>query len=86
MSTNLHTDLEAFHRYIAEQIASGHRDLSPEGVLEAWRSHRVEAEEFEETVEAIGEAIHDLESGKKGQPFEEFDRRFRERHQLPPRQ
>lgn len=38
----------------------------------------------DEDTSAIQEAIDDLANGDRGMPFEEFDRQFRERHNLPP--
>lgn len=39
--------------------------------------------ERRDDIEAIQEAIDDMENGDMGIPFEEFYRDFRERHRLP---
>ena len=41
--------------------------------------------ESEESVEAIRQAIVDMEAGDIGQPFEEVIAELRRRHNLPPR-
>jgi hypothetical protein len=38
---------------------------------------------LDEEVAAIGEALDDMAKGDKGFPFDEFDRDFRKRHNLP---
>jgi hypothetical protein len=39
--------------------------------------------EAEDDLAAVQEAIHDMDDGDKGIPFEEFDRDFRARHDIP---
>jgi hypothetical protein len=83
--SNLSVELTAFHAFIGEQIKQRNFGLSPEEVLDLWRSDYPLPEDFEETVEALREALDDLKAGDLGRPFEEFDAEFRARHNLPPR-
>jgi hypothetical protein len=82
MSTDTHQELLNFHHFVSEQLNSGQPCLSPEEALEVWRLQNPSEEEFEEDVEAIREALADMEAGDTGRPFEEFDREFRKRHGL----
>ena len=38
---------------------------------------------FDEDVAAVREALDDIAKGDRGIPFDEFDRDFRKRHNLP---
>jgi hypothetical protein len=82
MSTDAHQELLSFHRFVGEQLNTGRPCLSPEEALEVWRLQNRSPEEFEEDVQAIREALADMEAGDTGRPFEEFDREFRKRHNL----
>jgi hypothetical protein len=79
-------DLASFHQFIGQRLKEGDDNLSPEEALDIWRSEHPLPGDFEETVAALREALEDLEAGDLGQPFEEFDREFRARHNIPPRQ
>ncbi|HEY1377867.1 MAG TPA: hypothetical protein VGF55_13795 [Gemmataceae bacterium] len=74
-------ELREFHRFLGEKMNAGEASLSPEDVLDEWRSLHPDPDD----VAAIQEAIDDLENGDTGVPFEEFDQDFRARHNLPPR-
>jgi hypothetical protein len=84
--TNVSADLSGFHAFIGEHLKEGNVGLSPEEALNIWRTDHPLPEDFEETVEALREALDDLKAGDLGRPFEEFDAEFRARHNLPPRQ
>jgi hypothetical protein len=77
------SELAGFHQFIGERLKQGHVNLSPEEALDLWRTEHPDPDEFEETVQALREAIEDLESGVPTRPFEEFDREFRQRHNIP---
>lgn len=83
MSAQPSNELREFHRYVGERIELGATAPSPEDVLAEWRALHPDPEAADEELEAIQEAIDDLEAGDEGIPFEEFDRQFRVRHQLP---
>jgi hypothetical protein len=83
MSTQLSQELGDFHRFLGEKLANEGSDLSPEQALDEWRRLHPPTDVFEEDVAAIQEALDDKANGDKGISFEEFDRDFRQRHQLP---
>lgn len=41
--------------------------------------------ELHESVEALKQALTDMQAGDSGKPFDEFDRKFRKEHELPVR-
>jgi len=82
MSTDANQDLLGFHQFVGEQLRLGAPYSSPEEVLEAWRLRNRSPEEMAEDVQAIREALADMEAGDTGRPFDEFDREFRKRHNL----
>ena len=49
-----------------------------------WRLHP-NSKASDEDVAAIQEALAEMSNGDRGIPFEEFDRDFRKRHNLPPK-
>jgi hypothetical protein len=81
--SNVSADLSGFHAFVGEQIKQGKLGLSPEEALDIWRTEHPLPEDFEETVEALREAIEDLEAGVPTRPFEEFDREFRAQYNIP---
>lgn len=83
--TKVTGDLASFHQFIGERLKEGDFDLSPEEALDIWRSEHPLPEDFEETVEALREALEDMDAGDVGIPAEQFFREFREAHGLPPR-
>ncbi|HEY3391415.1 MAG TPA: hypothetical protein VGK58_01820 [Lacipirellulaceae bacterium] len=82
MSTDANYELQSFHQFIGEQLSTGHASLSPEEALELWRLENRSPEEYQADVEAIREALADMEAGDTGRPWEEFDREFRTKHKL----
>ncbi len=83
-------DVKQFHQFIAQQLTSGDAELSPEGLLDEYRMiHPIDDDEFDDDgltdLEAVQEALDDIAAGDKGISLEEFDRKFREEHGLPPR-
>jgi hypothetical protein len=85
MSAQPGHELRDFHRYVGELIDRGGTPPTPEDVLAEWRTLHPDPGAADEELEAIQEAIDDLDAGDTGVPFEEFDREFRARHNLPPR-
>jgi hypothetical protein len=82
MSTDANNELLSFHQFVTEQLNTGRPPLSPEEALEAWRLQNRSPEEMAEDVQAIREALDDMDAGDTGVPWEEFDREFRKRHNL----
>jgi hypothetical protein len=76
-------ELRDFHRFLGEVLSDGRSDWSPEEALDEWRGQHPNAHASEEDVVAVQEALTDLANGDRGIPFEEFDRDFRQRHNLP---
>lgn len=78
-------ELQEFHRFVGEKVTKGVTFLSPEDVLEEWRTIHPTSEEMEDDIAAVEEALDDLENGDQGIPLEEFDREIRARYNLRPR-
>jgi len=76
-------ELRDFHHFLGEKLSNGGVDLSPEEALDEWRQLHPDSHAFVEEVTAIQEALDDMANGDRGMLFEEFDREFRKRHQLP---
>jgi hypothetical protein len=86
MNAPFPTDLRSFQQFVAEKVNGGGENLSPEEVLDQWRTlHPPPGATDPDDLAAIQEAIDDMEAGDTGVPFEEFDREFRSRRNLPPR-
>ena len=79
MSTQSSTELQQYHQFQKELLDQGRTNLSPEEVLRLWRAGQ---QEYADTVEAIKEGLQDVEAGRV-EPFEEFDERFRKKHNIP---
>ena len=75
-------ELVSFHHFIGERLNGGSANVSPEEALERWRRQHRSAEEYEEDVQAIREALDDMDAGDTGILWEEFDQEFRKRHNL----
>ena len=82
MSGNIECELASFHNFLSEQLQHAGGGISPEEALDLWRSQHPAADDFEETVAAVKEALQDMEDGDCGIAFEEFDREFRARHNI----
>lgn len=60
MSTDAVNDVEAFYRYLGEQLHLGLSSQSPEELLDDWRNRR----EYDETLAAVREGVADVEAGR----------------------
>jgi hypothetical protein len=75
-------ELRAFHRFLSEKLSS--QDvLSPEEALDEWRRLHPDDQALEDDVAAIRQALDDMANGDRGTLFDQFDRDFRNRHNLP---
>ena len=83
MPTEMIEELREFHRFITDNLSADGIDLSPEEALDEWRRLHPRMQAFDEEVAAIQEALDDLAKGDRGIPFDQFDRDFRKRHNLP---
>lgn len=85
MTADRANDLRAFLDFAANLIGDG-GDLTLDEALDRWeRKNEGEAEigvEWAETIQGVYQGLDDMRVGR-GRPFEEFDREFRERHELP---
>jgi hypothetical protein len=85
MATSLSNELQEFHRFVADKLANGHANLSPEEAVDQWRDLHPIPEGLADDVAAVREALADMAAGDTGVPFEDFDLEFRAKHNLPPR-
>jgi hypothetical protein len=79
MSTVVSTELQEFAQFIQAKLTAGETKLSPEEVLDQWRDAHPSEEEFEENVQAIQEALDQMNAGEKGVTAAESVQRLRER-------
>src|SRR5215472_1925914 len=83
MPTDTVEELREFHRFLTDKLSADGINLSPEEALDEWRRAHPQSQAFDEDVAAIREALDDMAAGDPGIPFDEFDRDFRKRHDLP---
>jgi hypothetical protein len=76
-------ELREFHRFLTGKLSADGTDLSPEEALDEWRRLHPQSRTSDEDVAAIQEALDDMAKGDCGIPFDQFDRDFRNRHNLP---
>jgi len=82
MPGQLLEELRDFHQFLGTKLKDGGIDCSPEEALDEWRRLHPDVQALEDLA-AIGEALEDVANGDRGMPFDEFDRDFRKRHNLP---
>jgi hypothetical protein len=86
MTMDALSELAQFHEFLSEKLVNGGSQLSPEEALDAWRTAHPSAEVSADDYEAVRQALAAMDAGDTGLPFEGFDREFRARHKLPPRE
>jgi len=82
MFADTRQEVLSFHNFVAEQLKAGEDCLSPAEALEVWRLQNRTPDEFAADVQAIREALDDLDAGNLGTPLEVFRAEFRRRHNL----
>ena len=82
MNQSSSNDLRDFYQFVGDKVNNGGGSMSPEEVLDEWRTLHPDPEMIDEDVAAIQETIDDMEKGDKGIAFAEFDRDFRARRKL----
>jgi hypothetical protein len=83
MPSHIAHELRDFHRFLSDKLSDPKIDWSPEEALDQWRLMHPDAQADVEELAAIQEALTDMAKGDFGMPFEEFDRDFRKRQNLP---
>jgi hypothetical protein len=81
MSAGVQSELASFHQFVGQQL-SDTPQISPEEVLELWRTEHPTSDDFAESVAALREALADMAAGDEGISFVDFDREFRARRKL----
>jgi hypothetical protein len=82
MAISFETDLPEFVEFAQAQLENRGSQLTPEEVLDLWRAEHPSSDEMAESVAAIQRALNQADRGE-GVSWEDFDRAFRARHQLP---
>lgn len=75
-------ELVEFHLFLGQQLAAGTVDLSPEEVLDEWRSAHPAPEALRDDGAAVRAALADRAAGDRGKPLADFYRDFDARHGL----
>jgi hypothetical protein len=81
MSTESFRDLAAFVQFAQGQLGV-ENVLSPEECLALYRGQQAS----EEDISAVKEALEAMHRGDVGIPIDEFDRQFRVKNGIPPRE
>ena len=84
MATGTQDELSSFHDFLSRKLTGGAGRLSPEEALDLWRAEHPAADDYPHDVAALKEALADMEVGDHGLPLDQFDRKFRQRHSIPP--
>ena len=83
MDIDARVELEAFRRFLEQQLSDGGYSLSPEECLDLWRAqHPLDGQTWED-INAVKEALDDMEAGDLGEPFHQFSEEFRKKNRLP---
>ena len=83
MDIDARVELEAFRRFLEQQLSDGGGSLSPEECLDLWRAqHPLDGQTWED-INAVKEALDDMEAGDLGEPFHQFSEEFRKKNRLP---
>jgi len=77
-------ELREFHQFLGARLSDDGVTWSPEEALDEWRRLHPEPDAATDDLAAVQEALNDMARGDRGMLFEEFDRDFRRRHQIPP--
>jgi hypothetical protein len=83
MPTKTNDELREFHRFLTDKLTTNGTELSPEEALDQWRQLHPCSNTMENDIAAIKDALDDIAKGEQGMSFDEFDREFRARHNIP---
>ena len=81
MSTTLE-ELNRFREFAEEKISNGHVDWSLEQLVDLWKFENPTQERLAVDVQAVKEALRDLDNGEVGISHEQFMRELRARFGL----
>ena len=84
MATERANDPRAFRDFLDAKLGAGADSLTLYECLDLWEYENSPEEERAETLRAIQQGLADVEAGRT-RLLEEFDREFRQKHDLPPR-
>jgi hypothetical protein len=76
MATQNPTDAEIFQQFLAVQVATTGRTMSPEQLVRLWRERQ---QEQTETLVSLEQGIADVEAGRV-QPFDQVNDEIRRKH------
>jgi hypothetical protein len=83
MDSNTRVELEAFHRFLEDQLSSGACPLSPEECLDLWRAQHPLDWQVWADINSVKEALADMDAGDSGRPFDQFRDQFRKQNRFP---
>lgn len=78
--------VDSFHRFATEQLASGSTDKSIDELYDQWRYENMSAEEMRENVAAVQAAIDDMNAGDIGRDAARVEQELRDELDLPVRE
>jgi len=84
MNTTPTTELHEFHRFVGEKLQSGTDIPTLDEAYEEWRLLHPDDDRADD-LDALQEAIDEIENGAEGMDIDEFNRDFCARHNIPPR-
>ncbi|MDA1018164.1 MAG: hypothetical protein O3A00_27380 [Planctomycetota bacterium] len=73
-------ELNNFHQFALQKLASGANDVSLDDLFDMWQIENTSAETREVDLLAVQAAVRDLEGGDRGVPFEEHVRELRDKY------
>ncbi len=83
MTSEAISELRGFLAFVGEQVHEGHANLTPEECLNRWRTQHPSADDLEESVAAVKEALADMDAGDPATPFDDFVDDLRSRNNIP---
>lgn len=79
MSVDPALELAQFQQFIIDHLERG-VSMSPEEAVDLWRASHPDSATYEEDVEAVRQALAELDAGEPGMTIEEFAAKIRDRH------
>lgn len=79
MSTSIE-ELDHFREFAEQKITNGHADWSLQQLVDLWKFENPSQEQLAADVQAVKEALHDLDNGEVGISHEEFMQELRAKY------